>query len=67
MFSEIFFSSQVKRLGIITYEHGMYEFSYKLLNDLGLPTAFLPMGGLSCLHKKKDLGSKKNCLNLLEW
>ena len=31
-----FISPQVKRCVIITYEHGIYELSHELLNDLRL-------------------------------
>ena len=34
MFCQIFFSSQVKRCAIITYEHGIYELPDELPNDL---------------------------------
>ena len=36
MFFQILFSSQVKQCAIITYKHGIFELSYKLLNDLRL-------------------------------
>ena len=36
MFYQIFLSSQVKRCVIITYKHGIYEFSHELPNDLRL-------------------------------
>ena len=34
MFYQIFLSPQVKRRAIITYQHGIYEYPYELLNDL---------------------------------
>ena len=53
---QIFLSPQVKLCAIITYIHGIYELPHELPNDLtilgNLPTAFSPMGGLSCPHKK---------------
>ena len=55
IFSETFFLPKAKRRRIITYKDGMYDFPHKLLNDLSLPTALLPLGGLSCSHKEKDL------------
>ena len=36
MFDKIFLWPQVKRCVIITYEHDIYELSYKLPNDLRL-------------------------------
>ena len=36
MFDQVFFSPQVKRSAIITYEHGIYEFPHELPNDLRL-------------------------------
>ena len=36
MLCQIFLSPQVKRWAIITCEHGIYELSHELLNDLGL-------------------------------
>ena len=36
MFDQVFFSPQVKRCAIITYEHGIYEFPHELPNDLRL-------------------------------
>ena len=36
MFYQIFFSPQVKRCAIITYEHGIYELPHELPNDLRL-------------------------------
>ena len=35
MFYQIFLSPQVKRYGIITYEHGIHELPHELPNDLG--------------------------------
>ena len=32
MFYKIFLTPQVKRCTIITYNHGIYEFPYELLN-----------------------------------
>ena len=34
MFYQIFFSPQVKRCAIITYQYGMYELTHELPNDL---------------------------------
>ena len=34
MFHQIFFSPQLKRCAIITYEHGIYELPHELLHDL---------------------------------
>ena len=34
MFYQIFLSPQVKRWTIITYKHGIYEFSHELPKDL---------------------------------
>ena len=61
MFYQIFLSPQVKRRAIITYKHGIYELPHELPNDLRLkngtprhyPTAFSPLGGPLCPHKKK--------------
>ena len=36
MFYQIFFSSQVKRLAITTYKHGIHGLPHELLNDLSL-------------------------------
>ena len=36
MFYQTSLSPQVKQCVIITYKHGIYEFSHKLPNDLGL-------------------------------
>ena len=36
MFHQIFLSPQVRRCAIITYEHGIYELSHELPNDLRL-------------------------------
>ena len=36
MFYQIFLSPQMKRWAIITYEHGIYELSHELPNDLRL-------------------------------
>ena len=36
MFFETFLSTKVKRCGIITYAHGIYEFPQELSNDLRL-------------------------------
>ena len=36
MFYQIFLSPKVKQCAIITYKHGIYEFPYKLPNDLRL-------------------------------
>ena len=36
MFYQIFVSPQVKRWGIITYKHGIYELSHEFPNDLRL-------------------------------
>ena len=35
-FYQIFLSPKVKQCAIITYKHGIYEFPYKLPNDLRL-------------------------------
>ena len=56
MFDQISLSPQVKRIVIIRNEHGIYELSRKLPNDFLIPTAFSPLGGGLCPHKKKDLG-----------
>ena len=57
MFYQIFLSPQVKRWTIITYKDGIYESPHKLANKLRLrifsPTAFSPLGGPRCPHKKK--------------
>ena len=34
MFYQIFLSSQVKRLAIITYKHGIYELPHDLLDNV---------------------------------
>ena len=47
---QIFFSPQVKQSVIKTNNYGIYELSHELLNDV---TAFSPMGGPLCPHKKK--------------
>ena len=49
MFHQIFFSSQVKRWAIITCEHGIYELSNKLPNDLEL--RFLDLRKLRNIRK----------------
>ena len=36
MFYRILFSPQVKRCAMITFQHGIYELSYELPNDLRL-------------------------------
>ena len=36
MFCQIFFSSQLKRSGIISIKHDIYEFPHDLPNDLTL-------------------------------
>ena len=36
MFYKIFLSLQVKRLAIITYQHGIYELPHELPSDLRL-------------------------------
>ena len=54
IFYQIFFLPQVKRWAIITYKHGIYELSRKLLNDLRL----------------RILGNydiSENCLKSIEW
>ena len=33
MFSQVFFSPQVKGSAIITYKHGIYELPHELSND----------------------------------
>ena len=42
---------------IITYKDSIYELPHQLLNELSLrildPTAFSPLGGAGCPHKKK--------------
>ena len=55
MFCQPFLSPQVKRCAIITYEHGIYELPHELPNDLRLYkiSAFSPLGGPLCPHKKK--------------
>ena len=60
MFDQIFPSPQVKGSVIISNKYGKYKLPYEFLNDLRLriPTAFSPLEGLLCPHKKKkDLGS----------
>ena len=36
MFDQIFLSSHVKRLEIITYKHGIYKFPHEFSNDFRL-------------------------------
>ena len=49
MFHQIFFPSQVKRWAITTCEHGIYELSNKLPNDLRL--RFLDLKKLRNIRK----------------
>ena len=53
MFYQTFLSPQVKRSAIISNEHGIYELLHEFSNDLTLFTAFSPLGGSMCPHKKK--------------
>ena len=55
MFYQIFLAPQVKRCGIITYKHGIYELPYELPNDLR-----------KCLGEEPTTRHpKKNPLNLV--
>ena len=38
MFYQTFFSPQVKRCVIVTYKHGIYQFSHEMPNHLKLRT-----------------------------
>ena len=64
MLDKIFVSPQVKGIVIISNKHGIYHLPHELPNELRLsfktkpylyPTAFSPLGGPLCPHKKKDL------------
>ena len=46
----------------VNIKHGILELPHELPNNLKMPTAFSPLGGLSCLHKKKK--TKKSLIEL---
>ena len=55
----MFFSPQVKWSLTISNKHDILELPHELPNDIQLilfnPTAFSPLGGPMCPHKKKKL------------
>ena len=63
MFDKIFLSPQVKRILIISNNHGIYEFPHELLNDWRPPQGIFAAGGAfvpTQEKKKKDLLSRRS-------